>query len=132
MRNSDTDERDEDIDGNCTTTASFDDHGVDDGSDLIRQTYDRLAADDDGTFEPTDRFFDRLADAFMRSYLTATGEFSLPDDVAPAIDDARTWTAIDFADEQDADLRTQVVPTFYQYAAGFHCTYRELDSVSQT
>ena len=63
-------ERTDAADDECTTTRSFDDHGIDDGSDLIRRPSYRLVADGDGTFEPTDRSVDRLADAFRRAYLT--------------------------------------------------------------
>lgn len=108
----------------CTTTGSFDDHGIDDGVELIRRTQYRLIAADAGTFEPTDRFLDRLADAFARAYLTVTDTYEVPPHVAAAIDDARVWTGIEFADRPDADLRTDVIPAFYRRAAGFHCAYR--------
>jgi len=110
--------------GDCTTTASFDDHGIDDGSALIRRTYYRLVAEGDDAFEPTERFFDRLADAFARTYLTATDAYELPPHVAAAVDDARAWAAVEFADDPDADLRGEVIPAFYRHAAGFHCAYR--------
>ncbi|OYR40595.1 hypothetical protein DJ82_07615 [Halorubrum sp. Ib24] len=109
----------------CTTTASFDDHGIDDGSELIRRTYYRLVADGWDSFEPTERFLDRLADAFTRSYLTATDAYELPPHVAAAVDDARAWAGVEFADEPDADLRGTVLPAFYRHAAGFHCAYRD-------
>jgi len=109
----------------CTTTASFDDHGIDDGSDLIRRTYYRLVADGDDAFEPTERFLDRLADAFIRAYLTATDAYELPPHVAAAIDDARVWVGVEFAAAPDADLRGTVIPAFYRHAAGFHCAYRD-------
>ena len=109
----------------CTTTASFDDHGIDDGSELIRRTYYRLVADGDDTFEPTDRFLDRLADAFTRAYLTVTEAYELPLHVAAAVDDARAWVAVEFSDAPDADLRGTVIPAFYRHAAGFHCVYRD-------
>lgn len=109
----------------CTTTESFNDHGIDDGSGLIRRTYYRLVADGDDEFEPTERFLDRLADAFTRAYLTATDSYELPAHVAAAIDDARVWTGTEFADEPNADLRRTVIPAFYRHAAGFHCAYRD-------
>lgn len=117
-------ERTDAADDECTTTRSFDDHGIDDGSDLIRRTYYRLVADGDGTFEPTDRYVDRLADAFRRAYLTETGTYAVPPHVAAAIDDARARVGAEFADESDADLRTRVIPAFYRHAAGLHCAYR--------
>ena len=109
----------------CTTTRSFDDHGIDDGSELIRRTHYRLVADGDDAFEPTDRFLDRLADAFTRAYLTVTDEYELPPHVAAAVDDARVRVGGEFADDPDADLRVEVIPAFYRHAAGFHCLYRK-------
>ena len=106
------------------TTVVVTDHGIVDGSDLIRRTHYRLRDDGDGRFEPTDRFFDRLTDAFTRAYLAATGEHALPDHVAAAVDDARARIDSEFADAPDADLPTEVLPRFYRYAAGYHCAYR--------
>jgi len=54
--------RDYDGDEECTTTESFADHGLDDGSVLISRTYNRIAADGEPTFEPTPEFFDTLED----------------------------------------------------------------------
>lgn len=109
----------------CTTTESFDDHGIDDGSALIRRTYYRLVADGEDSFEPTERFLDRLADAFARAYLTATDAYELPPHVEAAVDDARVWVEAEFAADPDADLRGEVIPAFYRHAAGFHCAYRD-------
>jgi hypothetical protein len=36
----------------------------------------------------------------------------------------RVFTEDEFADDPDADLRTDVIPTFYLYVASFHCAYR--------
>jgi hypothetical protein len=119
------DDGSDDATDDCTTTASFDDHGIDDGSTLIRRTHYRLVADGDDAFEPTERFLDRLADAFTRAYLTATDAYELPPHVAAAVDDARVWIGAEFADEPDADLRGEVIPAFYRHAAGFHCAYRD-------
>lgn len=118
MEDSQTDEAD------CTTTGSFGDHGVDDGSTLVHRTYYRLVDGGRTEFAPTEAFYDSLESAFLWTYLGAVGETVVPDDVEAAIDDARTFTAEEFADRPDADLRTEVVPTFYQYVAGFHCAYR--------
>lgn len=109
----------------CTTTGSFNDHGIDDGSDLIRRTHYRLVADDWDTFEPTEQFLDRLADAFTRAYLTTTDAYELPPRVAAAVDDVRAWVEAEFTDEPETDLRGEVIPAFYRYAAGFHCAYRD-------
>jgi hypothetical protein len=36
-----------------------------------------------------------------------------------------TATQEEFGNNPDADLRTDVIPTFYRHAANFHCAYRE-------
>jgi hypothetical protein len=107
----------------CTTTGSFDDHGIADGADLIARTHYRLAAADGG-FEPTPAFFDRLESAFLWAYLGSVDEPGVPDHVAAAVDDAKAATAAAFADRPDADLRTEVIPGFYRRVAGYHCRYR--------
>jgi len=109
----------------CTTTESFDDHDIEDGSALIQRTYYRLASAERTEFEPTASFFDALESAFVWTYLGTVEENGMPDHVEAAIDDARALTAEEFAERPDADLRTEVIPTFYRYAAGFHCAYRE-------
>jgi hypothetical protein len=115
----------DDVANECTTTESFADHDIDDGSTLIERTHYRLASGGRGEFEPSDSFFDALESAFMWAYLGTTTATGIPDHVEAAIDDARAFTAEEFADRPDADLRTEVVPTFYSYAADFHCEYRE-------
>ena len=110
--------------GECTTTESFADHDIDDGSALIERTYHRLTDGDRTAFEPTVSFYDALESAFMWAYLGTVEEAGIPPHVEAAIDDARAFTEEDFADDPEADLRTDVIPTLYQYAAGFHCAYR--------
>ncbi len=107
----------------CTTTASFDDHGVDDGSEMIQDAYYRLA-EADTAFEPTESFFARIETAFIWAYLGTTEERGVPEHVETALDDARVLTHEEFADRTDADLRTDVLPAFYRRFAGFHCAYR--------
>jgi hypothetical protein len=109
----------------CTTTGSFADHDIEDGSTLIDRTYYRLASADGVEYEPSASFFLALESAFRWAYLGTTDGTDVPAHVEAAIDDARAFTAEDFADRPNADLRTEVVPTFYRYAAGFHCAYRE-------
>jgi len=109
----------------CTTTESFADHDIDDGSTLVQRTYYRLTEAGVEEFEPTPSFFDALESAFMWAYLGSVDGNDIPDHVEAAIDDARVFTAEDFEDQPDADLRTDVVSTFYRYAAGFHCAYRD-------
>jgi len=107
----------------CTTTASFADHDIEDGSALIQRIYYRLSAADT-EFVPSEAFFDALESAFIWAYLETVEENGIPDHVEAAIDDTRAVTAEEFADRPDAGLRTEVVQTFYRNAAGFHCAYR--------
>ncbi|MFB6297421.1 MAG: hypothetical protein ABEH56_02755 [Salinirussus sp.] len=111
-------------DGDCTTTRSFADHGIDDGSDLIQRTYYRLAGPETPGFEPTEAFFGRLESAFLWAYMGSAAENDVPPHVRAAIDDARVLTAEEFDGRPDADLRTDVLPAFYRRVAGFHCAYR--------
>lgn len=107
----------------CTTTGSFADHDIEDGSVLIERTYYRLAEAETSPDE-TDSVLDALESAFIWAYLETTDGNVIPADVEAAIDDARAFARGEIADRPDADLRTDLVPTFYQYAAGFHCVYR--------
>lgn len=108
----------------CSTTNSFADHGVPDGTDLVTQTYRRLAGPEAPDYAPTAAFFDRLEEAFLWAYLGSVEEAGVPAHVEAAVDDAKALTRAEFADEPDADLRTDVVPAFYRRAASFHCAYR--------
>lgn len=108
----------------CATTNSFADHDIDDGAVLIRDTYRRLSEADAATFEPTQSFFETLESAFLWAYLGRVDETGVPDHVEAAIDDARALTMETFHDDPGADLRTEVIPAFYQHVAGFHCAYR--------
>jgi len=107
----------------CTTTESFVDHDIEDGSALVQRTYYRLAAAG-VEFVPEESFFDALESAFIWAYLETVEDNGVPDHVEAAIDDAKAVTAAEFADRPDADLRTDVVQTFYGNVAGFHCAYR--------
>lgn len=109
----------------CTTTGSFLDHGIEDGSDLITGTYYRLQSADRSEFSPEEAFYDRLESAFTWAYLGSVDERGVPPHVAYAIDDARALTREAFEERPDADLRTDVIPAFYRRVAGFHCRYRE-------
>lgn len=94
------DDSEHDPSANCTTTTSFEDHGLADGSTLIRETHYRLV--ESGT----------------------TDEAGVPPHVGAAIADARSRTHEAFRETDDANLRTEVIPAFYQRVAGFHCIYR--------
>lgn len=108
----------------CTTTASFADHDITDGSTLIRRAYHRLRSAHT-EYQPTPSFFDAVESAFLWAYLGTTEETGVPEHVAAAIDDARAHTMAEFADRPEADLRTEVLPAFYQHLADFHCVYRD-------
>ncbi len=108
----------------CTTTDSFDDHGIDDGSDLIQEAYYRLSGEDVPAFAPTESFFARIESAFIWAYLGSTEDRGVPRHVEVALNDARALTHEEFEDREDADLRTVVLPAFYRRFAGFHCAYR--------
>ena len=109
----------------CTTTTSFDDHGVRDATDLVTRTYYRLQHGDRTDFEPTEAFFDALESAFLWAYLGSVEEGDVPEHVQLAVDDALELTREEFAGHPDADLRTTVLPAFYERVAGFHCRYRD-------
>jgi len=109
----------------CTTTESFADHDITDGSLLVQRTYYRLAAAEITEYEPTESFFDALESAFIWAYLGTVEETGVPDHVEAAIDDARAVTAEEFEGRPDADLRTDVVQRFYRHVSSFHCAYRE-------
>jgi hypothetical protein len=120
----DSEFRTDDSTEECTTTGSFADHDIEDGSALIQRTYYRLAGADRTGFEPTESFFDALESAFIWAYLGTTRESDIPEHVEAAIDDARAHTVAEFTDRPDADLRTDVIPAFYRHLAAFHCAYR--------
>jgi hypothetical protein len=109
----------------CSTTNSFSDHGIADGVDLVTRTHQRLATAEPVSYSATEEFFDRLEEAFYWAYLGSVEERTVPGHVEAAVDDAIAMTAEEFEGESEADLRTEVVPTFFQYVAGFHCSYRE-------
>lgn len=109
----------------CTTTRSFEDHGIADGVDLVTRTYYRLADGSVPAFEPTASFFDRLESAFLWAYLGSVEEAGVPTHVELAVEDARSLTEAEFRDRPGADVRTEVIPSFYRRVAGFHCAYRE-------
>jgi len=111
--------------GDCTTTGSFSDHGIDDAVDLVTRTYYRLETAERGGFSPDDAFFDRRESAFVWAYLRSVDDAGIPPHVALSIDDERAITREAFADRPDADLQTEVLPAFYRRVAGFHCVYRE-------
>jgi hypothetical protein len=113
-----------DRDVDCSTTKSFDDHGLGDGSRLIRRTCYRLLDGGTTAFEPSDRFDDRLESAFIRTDIGATDDWELPPLVEAPVDGGLARTKDAFGDRPNGDLRTEVVPAIYQRVAGYHCAYR--------
>lgn len=111
--------------GDCSTTGSFNDHGIEDGSDLVSATHYRLRDAGIDSFEATASFFDALESAFRWAYLGAVDEPGVPPHVDYAIADARAFVEAEFDDREDADLRQDVVQTFYREVAGFHCAHRD-------
>ena len=118
----------EGIDGrspdDCSTSGSFSDHGIDDGSELVSDTHFRLLDAGVEEFEPSDAFFDALESAFVWAYLGSVDEAGVPPHVEYATSDARAAVEAEFADQADADVRTDVVQSFYRNVAGFHCAHR--------
>lgn len=111
---------------NCSSSDSFDDHGIERGDELVSRTYNRLAVGE-LAFELTEAFFDRLEEAFIWAYLGSVDQNGIPEHVSLAIEDAKAVTFEQFSEQPDADLRNDVVPAFYQQVAGFHCAYRETE-----
>jgi hypothetical protein len=105
----------------CTTTRAFDVYGVTDGSVLVRTTHRLVHENDRGTV--TDATLDLVAAAFRAAFMEHADVGALPADVAAAVEDALYFTRERYADS-DADLRTEVLPSFYREVAGFHCAYR--------
>ena len=90
-----------------TTTEQFADHGIHDGSALISGTYHRLADADRG-FDRIESFYDGLESAFVWTYLSTVEGTEVLTHIGTAIDDARVFTEDEFADDPDANLRTDV------------------------
>lgn len=93
-----------------------------DGRQLRRRTHDDLVEDGFGTYEPTAAYADRLAQTFRAVLAEQADLLTVPEDVDAAIDDAVHATLSEH--EEDADLRTDVVGTFYRSFAAFYCAYR--------
>lgn len=93
-----------------------------DGRQLRQRTHDDLVEDGFGTYEPTAAYVDRLAQTFRAVLAEQADLLAIPEDVDAAIDDAVHATLSDH--DGNADLRTDVVRTFYRSFAGFYCAYR--------
>lgn len=108
----------------CSThTTAFDHHGIVDGTELIARTHYALSETGDLTPEPTSAFVDRVATAFRAAYVKEAAVPLVPDPVNEAIDHASDTLVHDLLDEPDADLRTELLPTFFQRVAGAYCAH---------
>jgi hypothetical protein len=106
----------------CTTSdTAFLDYGLPNGGVLVPATYHVLAGRDEGTFEPTPEYVHRIADAFRTAFVRQAALPVVPEPVDAAIEDAVTATIHEFT--READLRTEVLPTFYRRVAAYTCTY---------
>jgi hypothetical protein len=103
----------------CTTTRTFSAYGIADGSSLVRRTYYRLG-DDPGTIDAA--AVQRIGAAFGDAFVELADVDAVPDAVSMAVEDAAYFTGESF-DGADADLRTDVLPSFYRSVAAFHCAY---------
>lgn len=108
----------------CTTTLSFSDHGIEDGHELLTETYYRYRDQTDEPFTAAEDDLRRLEVAFIRTYLDELGAGTVDDHVQAALADALTDLRETFADVDEPNLRTDVIPTFYRRLASYHCEYR--------
>ncbi|MEF8843045.1 MAG: hypothetical protein V5A62_15715 [Haloarculaceae archaeon] len=106
----------------CSTSdTAFLDYGLPNGQVLVPATYYALAARDEGTFGPTPEYVHRIADTFRTAFVRRAALPVVPEPVDAAVEDAVTPTLHEFTHE--ADLRTEVLPTFYRRVASYTCTY---------
>lgn len=109
----------------CDTTSAFDAYGIPDGVDLVHRTRYRLLATDDASFQPTTAFLDRVDHAFRAAYIGTADVPLVPEPLDTALEDAAALTAEEYADDPEADLREEVLPTYYATLVGLFCTYLE-------
>lgn len=105
-----------------TATRTFARYGIPDGSVLVQRTERLLTGNGGGTV--TDSTLSLLEAAFRTSFLELAAVESVPPDVAAAVEDAAYFTREEYAGTH-ADLRTEVVASFYRSVAEFHHAYRE-------
>lgn len=106
----------------CSNHATaFAAYGVADGSAIVHRTYYRLRSPDDDAVHPSSEFMASLAQAFRRAFLVETELHTVPEAVDAAVDQAVTVTLHDLLDRGSADLRTQVLPTFYRTVSRTYC-----------
>lgn len=108
----------------CSThTTAFDDHGITDGTELIARTHYTLAETEALTPEPTGAFVEQVATAFRRAFIHEAKVPLVPEPVTHAIEYATDRLAHRLLDDPDADLRTEILPAFYQNVAGAYCAH---------
>ncbi|MFB6299014.1 MAG: hypothetical protein ABEH65_02000 [Halobacteriales archaeon] len=108
----------------CSTNArAFVDHDIEDGADLIARTYYDLAATGDRTVKPTPVYADRIGNAFRKAFIQSTDVPLVPDPVDAAVDEASDLLVHRILDDPDADLRTEILPSFYRLVARTYCAY---------
>lgn len=108
----------------CSThTAAFDHLGIEDGTKLISRTYYTLAEIEDLSPEPTSEFVERVAMALREAYIKEAAVPLVPDPVNQAIDYATDRLVHKLLNDPDADLRTELLPGFYQSIASAYCAH---------
>lgn len=108
----------------CTTrTTAFIDHGIEDGSELVSRTYYALVASSHDTPEMSSEFADHVARAFRRSFIRRAAIPLVPEPVDAAIEQSSDIVVHRLLDDQDADLRTDILPAFYQAVANTYCAH---------
>ena len=106
-----------------TDVRAFAAHGIEDGSDLISRTARALAAMGHREPEPSDEFTESVARAFRQAYARTATVPIVPDPVDAAIDEATDTLAHRVLDDPDADLRTEVLPSFYRSVTNTYCAH---------
>lgn len=110
----------------CSThTAAFTDHGITDGTDLVSRTYYTLSTNGHRTPEATSEFADQVAMAFRQAFIRSAAVPLVPEPIDVAIDEATNVIIHHVLDDSDADLRTEILPAFYQTVASTYCSHLE-------
>lgn len=108
----------------CTTrTAAFTDHGIRDGADLVFRTYYALVTSGHATPEVSDEFVEHVAAAFRRAFIREAAVPLVPEPVEAAIEAATDPVVHRLLDDRDADLRTEILPTYYRAVANAYCAH---------
>lgn len=109
----------------CTTRDNaFAGYHIPNGADLVSATWYQLLDRGYEAFEPTETFADELGKAFRTAFVRTAPVPIVPEPVDEAVVDATTITAYEYSHRSEADLRTVVLPEFYQTVADLYCDYR--------